>query len=164
MSRDDFEDHLRTPGHQEKEIEFRSRVNGSMDSVQLNSRTNQSAASNTNNAPSKGAVDSTNSPKTSAQTQFKNELFRMWKTASMRPTPEDLLIRTDFFTKIAIEAKKLISRSEERTQFESRIVYLMKSYLQSIDTELAIVPFGSSTFGFGSDDTDLNMAIIPSKK
>lgn len=66
-------------------------------------------------------------------------------------------------TSIVAEVKQLCSRDSERVYNENQIFDTLKSYTNWFDSKLVLVPIGSSTFGFGSKNTNFNIAINTSE-
>lgn len=70
------------------------------------------------------------------------------------------LIKIEDISKIAkINMMQLLSRSAERVKNEKTIIDTLSIYFKTLDSTINVVPFGSSTYGFGSKQTDFNVLI-----
>lgn len=65
----------------------------------------------------------------------------------------------NIFKQIAIEAKGLECRNNDRVYKEARILEVLRHYLQNFDSKLNLLTFGSSTYGFGGGKTNFNILI-----
>lgn len=67
----------------------------------------------------------------------------------------------------AVTAKiiDLTNRTTHRLSNEKRIIEILDGYLkqQQIDSRVRLIPFGSTTYGFGGADTNFNILIDTSK-
>lgn len=66
----------------------------------------------------------------------------------------------------AVTAKiiDLTNRTVERISNEKQILELLTGYSNEIDSSVRLVPFGSTTYGFGGAQTNLNILIDSSKR
>lgn len=64
-----------------------------------------------------------------------------------------------FFEAITAEISKFTTGSEDRIRNESRILGTLKQLFKSFDRTLALHPFGSTTFGFGSAHSNYNILV-----
>lgn len=62
-------------------------------------------------------------------------------------------------TRISEEAADLLVRTQDRIKWEEKILRLIDSLLSTFDTNLKLVPFGSSSYGFGGANTNFNILI-----
>lgn len=70
------------------------------------------------------------------------------------------LIKIEDVSKTAkIDMISLLSRSADRVMYEVKIMELLSFYFSAYDSTIKVVPFGSSTYGFGSMRTDFNLLI-----
>lgn len=87
-------------------------------------------------------------------------------TITVRSNPVKLedVVKVDEVSKTIVkEMIDLISRTNRRIQNESSIIKLLTSSLQKLDSTLNFIPFGSSTYGFGSSKTDFNILVNAGK-
>lgn len=80
---------------------------------------------------------------------------------------QENIIQMVYVTNSAVDQmKELLERSESRIQHEAEIIATLSHFFIKIDSTLKVVPFGSSTFGFGSLRTNFNilLKISSSKK
>lgn len=61
------------------------------------------------------------------------------------------------------ETSDLLARTSGRIEWEEIILRTLETALGGFDCMLELVPFGSSTYGFGGLKTDFNMFINASK-
>lgn len=57
-----------------------------------------------------------------------------------------------------------ISRTHHRITHENQIIKLLTNYLKKFDYSLRMMPFGSSTYGFGGSNTNFNVLINARKQ
>lgn len=65
----------------------------------------------------------------------------------------------ELFREIFSVSASLLTRSEERIQYEKQIMDVLEMYVKSFDSTLNIVSFGSTTYGFGGSNTNFNILI-----
>lgn len=65
--------------------------------------------------------------------------------------------------KIVDKAINFMFRSVQRISLEVQILNLFLHHLKGFDSSLQILPFGSSTYGFGGSSTDFNILVIAGK-
>lgn len=121
--------------------------------------------------PFKGSYSSLNSMTPTSSESSNSTTFSMQnlKTAinSMENVLENStskkienLIKTDDVSKAAVvEMRKLLTRSEQRIQNEANIIEMLTRFFQTVDSTLKVVPFGSSTYGFGGSRTNFNILL-----
>lgn len=63
------------------------------------------------------------------------------------------------FDVIATEKTKFCTRSDDRNRTEQRILGILRQHFKIFDRTLALTPFGSTTFGFGGNDSNYNIFI-----
>lgn len=63
------------------------------------------------------------------------------------------------FETIAAGISKFSTRSDDRIRNEARILGILKQLFKSFDRTLALHPFGSTTFGFGSTNSNYNILV-----
>ena len=58
----------------------------------------------------------------------------------------------------------LTSRTAQQISNEKQIVDILTGHLKQTDSNVQMIPFGSTTYGFGGSDTNFNILIVPSKR
>lgn len=61
---------------------------------------------------------------------------------------------------IVRKAIDLIFRTEQRIEQEAQILSDLECILTAHELNLTVMPFGSSTYGFGGPDTDFNICLL----
>lgn len=145
MSRDDFEAHVQKTSHKKKDRERTVNVGPSVRNEEI-----ETAVVVPNNASEK--------PTTS-----EDPIDRSIKNVTLPTMPlndlKNLIDDKNIFKQIAIEAKRLECRNNNRVYNEARILEILRFYLQNFDSKLNLLTFGSSTYGFGGDKTNFNILI-----
>lgn len=72
---------------------------------------------------------------------------------------ENIINIDDVYKQIPAEMNSLLSRPLFRVQHETQIINKLSFYFSIIDSKLKVMPFGSSTYGFGSQKTNFNILI-----
>lgn len=76
---------------------------------------------------------------------------------------ENIIKIDDVYKKIPAEMNSLLSRPFFRVQHETQIINKLSFYFSIIDSKLKVIPFGSSTYGFGGQKTNFNILIKTGK-
>lgn len=63
------------------------------------------------------------------------------------------------FNKITTELEKITRRSDERVRHETRILGILKQHFKIFDRAVVLIPFGSTTFGFASCNSNYNIFV-----
>lgn len=182
MSREDFEAHKRKQTHQDSFAQYRAR-NGNGTNLfpaEANSVTLAPKEKCTNSNKS----DVLASPRAPTKNLTKTEIVEPNGGASVSIVPKkideqrrpvvlsnsvssiatrDSIQKDGIFASIAQEMKIVGTRDEFRAINEQRIIKIFEKYVQSFDSDMSVVQFGSTTYGLGSSDTNLNIAIDMSK-
>lgn len=72
---------------------------------------------------------------------------------------DEAIKNKEIFEIIHCELSKVSSRSDARMRSESKILGLLKHHFKMFDRSLAIVPFGSTTYGFGGGQSNYNIFV-----
>lgn len=73
---------------------------------------------------------------------------------------EDAIKFDEILKSASIEMNQILTRSKRRIQREQEIIGLLTHLLTTFDSTIAVVPFGSATYGFGGNRTDFNILIV----
>lgn len=60
---------------------------------------------------------------------------------------------------IETEFTRVLTRTQQRIEQESQIISLLSFFFNIIDDSVSVVPFGSTIYGFGEVNTDLDILI-----
>lgn len=80
-------------------------------------------------------------------------------TKIMIKSLDDLVKVDGIFDLIETEAIDLLVRTDTRIAMEKEIIKILTKYIKSFDNKLNVIPFGSTTYGFGGSHTNLNIWI-----
>lgn len=70
------------------------------------------------------------------------------------------MIRTDgCLEAISVEMVDFMTRTDQRVQTETEILEMVNQSVQSFDSALKVIPFGSVAYGFGGTKTDFNILV-----
>lgn len=72
---------------------------------------------------------------------------------------EDIIQKNNVSDAAVARMKELLSRSQDRIQNESKIIETFSNFFIKIDPTSKVVPFGSSTYGFGGLKTNFNILL-----
>lgn len=78
---------------------------------------------------------------------------------SVACTLDDAIKNGSIFDSMAAELITFTSRSNERVPNETRILRLLKSHFKIFDRSLTLIPFGSSSYGFGVTHSNYNILV-----
>lgn len=73
---------------------------------------------------------------------------------------EDTIKVDEILKSSKMEMNLILTRSSSRIQSEQEIIRLLSILLTTYDSTIAVVPFGSVTYGFGGNRTNFNILII----
>lgn len=168
MSTDDFNAHILKPEHKDKESTQHLHTTNGHDNYLV--QNTPSASMNDANSVNSGQeftpksialrnnvvhaasndsfeVSSTNIPSIpSHRANFKNSI------------KDDHVSRT-----VTAKIIDLTNRTTQRNLYEYQILELLTNHLEKIDSAARLVPFGSTTYGFGGANTNFNILIDSSK-
>lgn len=74
-------------------------------------------------------------------------------------TIDEAIKNGKIYESITNELEKVSLRSEERIRHESRILGLLKHQFKLFDRTLALIPFGSTTFGYAGSNSNYNILV-----
>lgn len=83
--------------------------------------------------------------------------------SSTKAKLENIIKIDDVYKQIPAEMNGLLSRPFFRVQHETQIINKLSFYFSIIDSKLKVIPFGSSTYGFGGQKTNFNILIKTGK-
>lgn len=73
---------------------------------------------------------------------------------------EDAIKVDEILKSTIIEMNLILERSNSRIQSEQEIIEQLSFLLTAYDSSIAVVPFGSTTYGFGGKRTNFNILVI----
>ncbi|XP_055326064.1 uncharacterized protein LOC129579895 isoform X2 [Sitodiplosis mosellana] len=74
-------------------------------------------------------------------------------------TIDEAIKNEKIYELIRSELEKVSLRSDERVRYESRILGFLTHQFKLFDRTLALIPFGSTTFGFGGSNSNYNILV-----
>lgn len=89
-------------------------------------------------------------------------------SSSTTSKPTKSLIDSSNINEVAVSIKttaiNIIFRTMERISHEMDIIGFLTRHLKAFDSKLELMPFGSSTYGFGGFSTDFNILVSTGSK
>lgn len=164
MNLEDLELHNQKRIHKEKEAE----LNASRQSVNISDTVQATVIQSEDNANCEAQSDQTDKRTSSSSIGSLNsspnqnigETSRQ-ETVTHTPAPlnfvKDVCVSDEVFRTIAAEMIGFVTRTKARIHDEAHILNALNGYLNEFDPKIKLVPFGSSTYGFGSTRTNLNI-------
>lgn len=98
-------------------------------------------------------------PKVSGSNLLKKVPTKKGTIKTPLATIDEVIKSGKIFELIANEMEKVSLRSDERVRHESRILGLLKHQFKLFDRTVALIPFGSTTFGYGGSNSNYNILI-----
>lgn len=99
-----------------------------------------------------------NKPKTPPNLP-KKPVAKKSASKSVASTLDDAIKNGSIFDSMATELITFTSRCNERIPNETRILRLLKSHFKIFDRSLTLIPFGSSSYGFGGAHSNYNILV-----
>lgn len=161
---EDFELHKQKRIHKEKEAELnasRQRLNGSdtVEAAVIQPKDNDSYKTQNNKADKRTAANSSSSVDSNSNQNIAEATIQ--ETATHAPAlsnhVKDVCESDEMFKAIAAEMIGFVTRTKARNHDEEHILNTLNGYLNEFDSKIKLVPFGSSTYGFGGTRTNFNI-------
>lgn len=161
---EDFELHRQKKIHKEKEAELsasRQSLNGSDTgrAATIQSKDNVNCEAQSDQADKRTAANSISS----IESIFNQNTAETTTEETVTHTPalsncvKDICESDEMFKAIAAEMIGFVTRTNARIHDEAHILNILNGYLNEFDSKMKLVPFGSSTYGFGGTRTNFNI-------
>lgn len=111
----------------------------------------------TSSARGKSAKDEKTKP--SIAGTMKKSVTKKNATKSPAVVLDEAIKSGKVYELITAEMEKFSARSQERIRHETRILGMLKQEFKLFDRTLELVPIGSTTFGFGCNDSNYNILV-----
>lgn len=149
LNSEDFELHTQKTSHKEKEIKLNASRHIPVGGTEIGQAANELIKSTSLNA-----VNSNDN----------NQMVIRAKSQDTIAINTSIISHAGKLEKaIATEMIDFVSRTQSRIDNEVQILKSLIAYLNAFDSELQLVPFGSSTYGYGGSRTNFNILAYPSE-
>lgn len=132
--------------------------------VPIRRTTSLSSIPSTKTTPARGKAVKVDKPKVSTSNLLKKVPTKKCVVKTPLALIDDAIKNGKIYEIINDELEKVSLRSDERIRHETRILGLLKHQFKIFDRTLALIPFGSTTFGFGSSDSSNYNILVDTRK